>query len=52
LIQPPILDLGATLAQVAAAGKAVSPRLERELERIVLECMEEKRESADIALDV
>lgn len=44
VIQPPITDLNEILARVATASRAISPQLHRELERIVLECIEEKRE--------
>jgi hypothetical protein len=47
VIQPPVTDLGGILTQVAAAGRAISPQLDRELERVVLECLQEKREEIE-----
>lgn len=51
VIQPPITDLGVILTQVAAAGRAVAPQIDRELERIVLECLQEKRDAVETELD-
>lgn len=51
VLQPPIPDLNSALAQVAAAGKAVAPQLDRELERIVLECLQANSDAADLDVD-
>lgn len=52
VIQPPITNLSLVLAQVAAAGKAVAPELDQELERIVQECLSESQESEELDPDV
>jgi hypothetical protein len=40
-ILPPVADLPSVLRQLAAAGRDLAPETERELERIVLELVEE-----------
>jgi hypothetical protein len=52
VIRPPISNLGIVLSLVTAAGRAASPQLDRELERIVVECLQEKRESEDAEIEL